>query len=296
VPTDIPSGASFSIPENLAWLAAEPEGKAWLTRLPELTGAACDLFGAVPDGPPFPGGNVSYVVPVKHDGTDAVLKLQFASRESRYEADALTRWNGNGAIGLLGHAPEFDALLLERCRPGSFLADARKTDRLGVLAGLLRRLLVPGGKPFTPLADEAACWLETMEANWKKAGEPCEKRLVDAARNALCDLISGDFGQVLLHQDLHGHNVLAAEREPWLVIDPKPLVGDPAFSLSPVVRSFEFGHTSKAALYRLDRLSEELELDRERAQLWTVGQTMAWSFGSAYSDRHFDTVRWLLSR
>jgi streptomycin 6-kinase len=37
--------------------------------------------------------------------------------------------------------------------------------------------------------------------------------------------------RVLLCTDLHGDNILAAQRAPWLVIDPKPYVGDPAYDL-----------------------------------------------------------------
>jgi streptomycin 6-kinase len=99
---------------------------------------------------------------------------------------------------------------------------------------------------------------------------------------------------VLLHQDLHGENVLAAEREPWLTIDPKPLTGEREFGVAPIVRSFELGHSRRAALRRLDRLTWELGLDRERARLWTVGQTVAWGFDSDYAPTHLDTVRWLL--
>ncbi len=36
---------------------------------------------------------------------------------------------------------------------------------------------------------------------------------------------------VLLCTDLHAENVLSAEREPWLMIDPKPYVGDPAYDV-----------------------------------------------------------------
>jgi len=35
----------------------------------------------------------------------------------------------------------------------------------------------------------------------------------------------------LLYTDLHGDNILAARRAPWLVIDPKPYVGDPAYDV-----------------------------------------------------------------
>jgi streptomycin 6-kinase len=96
-----------------------------------------------------------------------------------------------------------------------------------------------------------------------------------------------------VNQDLHGENILAAQREPWLVIDPKPLVGEREFALAPVVRSFELGETRRDVLHRLDRLSSDLGLDRERARWWTVGQTLAWGSDSAYSSRHVQTVRWL---
>jgi Streptomycin 6-kinase len=118
--------------------------------------------------------------------------------------------------------------------------------------------------------------------------------LRDAALHYLRELPSTQGEQVLVHQDLHGENVLAAHREPWLVIDPKPLAAEREFSVAPIVRSFELGHSKAEALYRLDRLTAELDLDRDRALGWTVAQTVAWSGGSDYWDVHIDTVRWLL--
>jgi streptomycin 6-kinase len=88
--------------------------------------------------------------------------------------------------------------------------------------------------------------------------------------------------------------VLAAEREPWLVIDPKPLAGEREFSAASIVRSPELGHSRRDVLYRLDRLCSELSLDRERAKGWTIAQTIAWSGGSDYVDTHMETVKWLL--
>jgi streptomycin 6-kinase len=99
---------------------------------------------------------------------------------------------------------------------------------------------------------------------------------------------------VLLHQDLHGDNVLAAQREPWLVIDPKPLVGEREFAVAPIVRDYEFGHTARDVLHRLDRLTSELGLDRERARGWAIGQAIAWGVDSTRRQTHVETVRWLL--
>ena len=66
------------------------------------------------------------------------------------------------------------------------------------------------------------------------------------------------------------------------------------FAVAPIVRSFELGHSRRDALYRLDRVTSDLGLDRERARGWTIGQTMAWGFESEYHPTHLQTVRWLL--
>jgi hypothetical protein len=56
---------------------------------------------------------------------------------------------------------------------------------------------------------------------------------------------------------------------------PKPLVGEREFSLAPIIRSYEFGHSRDAVFDRLDRLSTGLNLDRERARRWCLVQTLA---------------------
>jgi len=223
-----------------------------------------------------------------------VLKIQTPHRESEHEAAALELWDGNGAVRLLAHDPEQHALLLERCVPGTPLAAASQERALNVLVSLLPRLWKPAGAPFRPLAEEAAWWAEQLPGAWEQAGRQFERRLLDAALDALSELAPTQGEQVLLHQDLHGENVLAATREPWLVIDAKPLVGEREFGVAPIVRSVELGHSRRHVLHRLDRLTYELGLDRERARGWTIGQTIAWSVGSEYHQTHVETARWLV--
>jgi streptomycin 6-kinase len=142
--------------------------------------------------------------------------------------------------------------------------------------------------------DEASWWAFHLRENWERAGRPFDERLVNAALDALSSLPGKQGEQVLLHQDLHGDNVLRAEREPWLAIDPKPLAGEREFGLAPVIRSFEFGASRREVRHRLDRLSSELGLNRERARLWCLAQTVAWSIGSDYVARHAETAASLL--
>jgi streptomycin 6-kinase len=226
------------------------------------------------------------------DGEQAVLKVQQPHRESEHEAVALQLWDGDGAVRLLDSEPEEHALLLERCVPGTPLSAAGGEAALDVFVELLPRLWKPTGAPFGTLAAEAAWWAESLEETWERFGCPFERRLLDAALEALSQLPRTQGQQVLLHQDLHGDNVLAAAREPWLAIDPKPLTGEREFAVAPIVRSTELGHSRRAVIGRLDRLTSELGLDRERARGWTIGQTIAW--GVDGPSEHAEVVRWLL--
>ena len=150
---------------------------------------------------------------------------------------------------------------------------------------------LPATRPYSLAVSE---WIESMPADWERARRPFERKILDETIDLLTMLSQTQGEQVLLHQDLHSENVLAAQREPWLVIDPKPLLGEREFALAPIIRDFELGHTRRDALHRLDRLTSELGLDRERAVGWMVGQSVAWAFDSTYIRTHVETVHWLL--
>jgi streptomycin 6-kinase len=227
-------------------------------------------------------------------GDEAVLKVQEPHRESEREADALRLWDGDGAIRLLDHEPAEHALLLERCVPGTPLSAAGAETALDVFVELLPRLWKPAGPPFRSLAAEAAWWAGSLEETWERFERPFERKLLDAALEVLRELPHTQGPQVLLHQDLHGDNVLAAQREPWLAIDPKPLAGEREFGIAPIVRSRELGHSRAEVIGRFDRLTSELDLDRERARGWTIAQTIAWAFDGEHRRGHAEVARWLL--
>ena len=230
------------------------------------------------------------------DGTNVVLKIQWPHRESEHEVEALEAWEGNGAVMLLDHDAEAHAMLLERCVPGSHLSTLDEDEALDVLIGLLPRLWVPVDTPIGTLAEEAAWWHENLVQWSEGAGHPFSEPLLDAALEALRELPASQGDQVLLHQDLHPDNVLEAKREPWLVIDPKPLVGEREFSVAPIVRAYELDHGEWSVRGRLDRLTAELGLDRERARLWAIAQTVAWAVDSGEADPwHVQSAEWLLA-
>jgi len=283
----------FEIPSTLKWLEGSCDGRRWLRELPGQVQACVDQWSLRLE-PPYQDSHVSLVFPaVREDRSHAVLKLQFPHSECEHEAEALRLWNGQGAAQLLAHNLSLHALLMERCEPGDHLSRVSADEALNVFSELLPRLWIKGSEPFTSLSEESQRWAEQLAAAWEKAGRPCERELLDAALYALDRLVEGQGEQVLLHQDLHGDNVLRATREPWLVIDPKPLVGEREFSLAPIIRDYDFGHSRQHVVGRLDWLTSVLRLDRERARLWTLAQTLAWAFESKVIERHLETARWL---
>jgi streptomycin 6-kinase len=176
----------------------------------------------------------------------------------------------------VAHDVERRALLLERCEPGTPLSAEHPGFALDILIGHLPRLWIPAPPTIPSLAGEVERLIHSLTWAREKADGRVDRRMIDAAVEAMTRLVATQGEQVLVHQDLHAGNVLRAEREPWLAIDPKPLSGEREFAVAPVVRSSELGHSRLAVLERLDRLCGALGLDRDRARGWTIAQTVAW--------------------
>ena len=158
--------------------------------------------------------------------------MQFPDRESEHEAAALELMDGDGAVRLLEYDEGRRALLLERAEPGTPLKELEPDLALDVFVGLLPRSWKPAGPPFRPLADEAARWAATLVDDFERAGRPFERPLLDAALEAIETLGPSQGEQVLVNQDMHADNVVRARREPWLLIDPKPLAGEREFGIA----------------------------------------------------------------
>ncbi|MEU9961763.1 aminoglycoside phosphotransferase family protein [Streptomyces sp. NPDC050982] len=227
------------------------------------------------EGTPM-SGQVSVVLPVVlGDGTRAALKLQDVDEETVGEGLALRTWGGDGVVRLLDEDAETGTLLLERLdegRPLDAVPDVMKATT--ILAELLARLTaVPAPEGLRRLDGVVAGMFERLPAvltSLEGKGDEGDRRLLADCAAALRE-VAGEPGDRLLHWDLHFENVLAAEREPWLVIDPKPLAGDPGFELLPALwNRCEEGQLTR----RFDLLTETLGLDRDRARAWTLGRVL----------------------
>jgi streptomycin 6-kinase len=264
------------IPEHLvARWRRSPEGVAWLDRLSVIV-QDVEQRWSLRVGVPLEGEDVtaSWVAPVKTaNGSHAVLKIGMPHMEAEHEIAGLRFWNGDPTVRVLEADEHLNAMLLERCEPGTPLRTLPEEEQDVVVANLLRRLwrtpTVP--HPFRPLAVMIQYWADETRANeerWPDAG------LVRDGLRTFEQLSREPTTEVLLATDLHAGNVLAARREPWLVIDPKPFIGDPAYDATQHLLNC-FNRLLRDPGGTIKRLADLLEIDDERVLVWTFARAAA---------------------
>jgi streptomycin 6-kinase len=281
------------VPSLLAeYLADDPDParQQWLDRLPGVVAGLADRWDLQVGEPFEPGGQCSWVAPARTAaGERLVLKVGWVHPEAAYEAAGLEFWAGHGAVRLHAHLRLADsaALLLERCEPGTALTSVAEPDRDEVVCRVLRKLWrePPARLGFPALQAMCDDWAARYEAEPSRpdlsrpqTGRPGLDPGIARAGLALLRELPGTAGrQVLLATDLHAENILAARREPWLAIDPKPHVGDPAYD--PLQYMLNCGRllTDPAGLAR--RLAGLLDLDRRRLLLWLFARCVQESPG-----------------
>ncbi len=264
----------FELPANLLReLHREdaPEFEPWVASLPAVVAEVAERWSLILDRPYQPGGQCSWVAPVRDpSGRDVVLKVSWRHFEARDEAAGLTAWAGNGAV-LVHVAESFDqtsALLLERCVPGTTLKQRPEPEQDVVVAGLLRRLwpAPTSGHPFRPLQQMCDQWADSFDATTRDRPN-LDPGIARAGIELFRTLPGTAERTALLVTDLHAENVLRAQREPWLVIDPKPYVGDPTYdALQHMLNCEERLFTDPVGFAH--RLADLLDLDPARLLLW----------------------------
>lgn len=267
LPYDVPPGL-------LAQAELGPLWADWLDRLPVLFDAVVAEWELAYDGPPR-HGFASLVAPVRTlSGRPAVLKVTFdGDDESLHEAVALQHWNGRGTVRLFRADPHRRALLLERLHADD-LNDMEDMKACELVAGFYRRLHVPALSQLRTVTAYVEQWIQALTALPRDA--PIPRRLVDQTTSLGRDLIADRASvSVMVHGDLHYENVLAADREPWLVIDPKPMSGDPHYEPAPLLWNrwddlVATGNVRDAVRRRFHTLVDVVDLDEDRARDWVI--------------------------
>jgi streptomycin 6-kinase len=253
------------------------ERTMWLEGLPALLEELTDRW-SLRMGPPFDhNGACSWVAPaIRRDDAPAVLKLAMPHMEGEHEIEGLRFWNGNPTVKLIEADYQSGAMLLERCQPGTSLRSEPEALQDEIIGGMLKRIRSAntrsnGFQQFRHLSEMLEVWQRATLAqkqNWPDAG------LVHQGLSIFERLSRPSPTDTLLATDLHAGNVLRAEREPWLMIDPKPFVGDPAFDVVQHLINCA-GRLDADPIALVNRVAGLAQVDPERARLWTFARAAA---------------------
>jgi len=250
-----------------------PDWGRWLDTLPRVFAEVLADWELSRDGDDLWHGFCSLVAPVvTAEGIPAVLKISFdGDDESVHEALALQHWQGDGVVRLLRADPHRRALLLERLHRRD-LTDVWDLEACEVVAGLYPRIHRPALPQLATVTSYVEKWLDALAGQPRDI--PIPHRMVEQALSLGRDLVAdpASVGRII-HGDLHYENVLAADREPWLVIDPKPMSGDPHYEPAPMLwnRFDELADDVRGGLRRrFHTLVDHAGLDEDRARDWVV--------------------------
>jgi streptomycin 6-kinase len=271
-----------TVPSGLARTAVElhgDRGSVWLRNL-QRTLEEFSQHWSLSLMPPFESLTYSYVAPARlADGSDVVLKAGVPNAELTAEIEALKIFGGRGAVQLLAADAGRGVLLLERLSPGTQLSRLPDEEATSEAVRVMRLLWrpVPAANGFPAVADWA--WgLGRLRRRFGGTG-PLPRSLVERAERLFEGLLSSMGEPVLLHGDLHHMNILAARRRPWLAIDPKGVVGEPAYEVGALLRNpmpdiLRRPRLGNVLRRRVDQLTEETGFDRDRILGWGVAQAV----------------------
>ncbi|GAB2547529.1 aminoglycoside phosphotransferase family protein [Nocardia heshunensis] len=286
---------AISLPPNVAETIANyfgERGPVWLAALPGVVERRCVEWGLEVIGESFGGGTHSWVAPVRRaDGSVAVLKIPVVDEENCGEATGLYCYGGEGAVRLFEYDSDSGAMLLEWARPGTELLyqpgfpslegraeNIGKVEQACRLYSRLRRepVAVPDGFPELPTAaGMVAGWERMFLEPEDEVAEVIPGRLLDRAAERCAELVVPDGPLLVVNRDTHLGNIVAAEREPWLLIDPKAYLGEAAFDAGFLVMiQVQSDRTPEHARAVVERTAAALDVSPDRAHAWAFMRAM----------------------
>jgi streptomycin 6-kinase len=254
-------------------------GQDWLAALPATIEDALDRWRLTLDGEPMHGSN-ALVLPVRREGEPLVLRLTPPDDDITAELRALHFWNGRGVVRLIDAEPDRGISLLERLHGNDTLNTRPLAEAIPVIARMIVRLAVPAPPDAPSTGDLVRERLVLMPEAWERLGRPFPRPILD---RALADgrPLADTNGLLAVNGDLHCEQVVRADREPWLVVDPVLLRGDLAYDLARVLWT-RLGEMPSGRDIRhwLDVLIAESGLESARAHAWTRFRTVDyWLWG-----------------
>lgn len=269
----IPAGLLANAGNSATW-------SDWLDRLPKMITELIDEWSLRLDGEAMHGTGALVLPVITEGGESAVLKITNPHPEAEHEHLVLQRWAGRVTVRLLRADPRRWAMLLERADSSRSPNDLDPIEACTAIAGLYSGLHVPAIPQLHQLSTRAGGWAERLQALHDHPLVP--RRLIEHAASLAADFASDPAtdGRIL-HTDLHFDNVLGSCRagqrvdQRWLVIDPKPLSGDPHYEVAPLLWNrwdeiVASGNIRNALLERIYTVVDVAELDEDRVRDWII--------------------------
>jgi streptomycin 6-kinase len=269
------------------------EGQAWIEALPDTLITYAQRW-SLDLQPPFEL-SYNYVAPaIRADGSEAVIKLGFPNRELLSEMHALQHFNGNGMVMLLEADFDRQVFLIERVRPGIELVTLKDDEQATrIAAQVMSQLWLPVTTERPLLTVESwTAGLAKLRPYFEGTTGPFPEYLVDAAEKIFAELVPSQGERVLLHGDLHHWNILSAQRQPWLALDPKGVIGEREFEVGPLLLNPNLENCTDIELKRMqsrriDILEEMLGFDRQHMLAWGVSRAVLSAWWSVEDDGAF---------
>lgn len=257
------------------WWHDQP-GREWLDQLPGLVDEQCRRWNLQIDGDLRHGSN-ALVVPVRRQHDAAVLRLSPPGDDVSEEAAALRWWAGRGTVRLFDVDTDFRAMLLVRLSGSRSLQSEPLSAAIPVVAALVREMAVPARPGTTSTATIAAGHVATAERDWFALGGPTARSQLDTAVQLAGQLAEIPTDDLAVDGDLHCEQVLAADRAPWLVVDPVLLRGDPEYDFGRVLWSrLDELPTDPEVRAAFDGFVRVAGVPSERARSWVVIRSMSY--------------------
>lgn len=246
-------------------------GQTWISQLHAIVDLMC-INWKLNDIKPV--DNMTYHFVAKASSSlhqKVVLKIGCDKKALENERQALTFFDGNGAVKLLDFNEEYNAILIEQAIPGYSLKSIyldhldEAIDAYSKTIHKLHHSEISNNYSFPHISD----WLDAID-NASKDKMP--KNLIEKAVSLKNKLLSTISKEKLLHGDLHHDNILQHGNE-WIIIDPKGVIGDVEFEAA----AFDFISTTEFAacknpketmLARIEYLAKKSSLNQERLIDW----------------------------
>ncbi len=267
--------------KNAIAVRGKEAGQKWLDSIPDLIQEYQKKW-SITVSEPFTL-SYNYVAPAKRaDGAQAVLKIGFPSdNEFLSEIEALREFNGQGIIKLLEFDREKGIILLERVLPGRPLSTLENDEEATrIAAGVAKKLWKPASKSnlLTPL-ERWYKGFERYRARFTTHSAPLPEDIVSRGERLFSQMLETTQEPMLIHGDFHHLNILSSERDGWLAIDPKGVIGDPAydtavFLYNPIPMLFKKEPILNIVKKRIDIFSRELGIEKKRIISWGIAQSV----------------------